>query len=91
MARGRIITLDQQVTLELMNRVLAMCSPEGQTFSDLFQDPFIGALIDEHSERLVRDYILSMNKLGFIEKSSTTHVHFKTTPRGKKLAGTKVK
>ncbi len=85
MARGRILSLPQDTTMELMNKILAMCSSEERTFSEIFSDDFVNGLRGEYSERLVKDYIMSMCKLGFLDKTTVTHIRFSTTKRGMAL------
>lgn len=82
MARGAIRSLTPDTTYDLMVKVMVMCSKESRSFEDLLDDDFIAALSLDYSERVVKDYIMSICKLGFITKSSVTHIRFDTTDRG---------
>lgn len=85
MARGEIRSLTQDTTYDLMVKVMVMCSKESRSFEDLLTDDFIAALSLDYGERVVKDYIMSVCKLGFIKKNSVTHIRFDITDRGGKF------
>lgn len=87
MARGEIVELPNSTGLALFSKILTICSSAERTYSELFADDLIAALSDEYGERVIRDHVSSMARLGFLNKSSLTHIRFKTSERGEALIG----
>jgi repressor of nif and glnA expression len=87
MARGSIVEIPQETAIALLTKVLAICSSEARTYSEVFTDDMVNALREEYGERIIREHITSMVKLGFLKKSSITHSRLSTTKQGEMVIG----
>lgn len=87
MARGKIVSLPEDTGLELINRVLTICHKQEQDMASIGRDPFVSAVTAEYGERLVREHVSSLARLGFLKKENVTHALYLTTKRGCKLIG----